>query len=142
VGRVGRSLHDMWNGKPAAYLGITMPGFPNLFLMYGPGTNLAHAGSVIFQAECQMRYIGGCLAALASGGATIEPSAAAFDDYVQRWQCELSQTVWSHPSVEHSWYKAADGHVYVLSPWRLVDYWQMTAAPDPAAHVVGPPGHR
>ena len=49
--------------------------------------------------------------------------------------------VWSHPSVAHSWYKAADGHVYVLSPWRLVDYWRMTAAPDPAMHsVVGPKG--
>ena len=49
---------------PTAYLGITVPGFPNLFCMYGPGTNLAHGGSLIFHSECQMRYIIGCLDAL------------------------------------------------------------------------------
>jgi len=140
VGRGGHSLHDVWNGRPAAYLGITMPDFPNFFLMFGPGTNLAHAGSVIFQSECQMRYIGACLALLArNGGGSVEPTAAAFDDYVERWQNELSQTVWAHPSIGHSWYKAADGCVYVLSPWRLVDYWKMTATPDPTAHIVHPP---
>jgi 4-hydroxyacetophenone monooxygenase len=139
AGREGRSLHELWGGKPAAYLGITVPGFPNLFLMYGPGTNLAHAGSVIFQAECQMRYIGECLSVLAGcPGASLEPTVAAFEDYVERWQRELSTTVWAHRSVEHSWYKAADGQVYVLSPWRLVDYWRMTAAPDPDAHLVHP----
>jgi len=140
VGRGGRSLHDFWDGRPAAYLGITLPDFPNLFLMFGPGTNLAHAGSVIFQSECQMRYIGACLALLAqNGGGSVEPTAAAFDDYVKRWQKELSRTVWAHPSIQHSWYKAADGRVYVLSPWRLVDYWKMTATPDSRAHIVRPP---
>jgi 4-hydroxyacetophenone monooxygenase len=137
VGRNGVRLNDAWEGKPAAYLGISIPAFPNLFLMYGPGTNLAHAGSVVFHSECQLRYIGNALALLASsGGGSIEPTAEAFDEYVARWQHELSQTVWAHPSVGHSWYRAADGNVYVLSPWRLVDYWNWTAAPEPAAHVV------
>ena len=54
----------MWGERPAAYLGITVPGFPNLFCMYGPGTNLAHGGSLIFHSECQMRYITRCLEAL------------------------------------------------------------------------------
>jgi len=144
VGRTGVSLHEAWAGKPAAYLGITVPGFPNFFIMYGPGTNLAHAGSIVFQSECQLRYIGRCLAMLAeNGGGAIEPTEDAFGDYVERLQKELSGTVWSHPSVAHSWYKAPDGHSYVLSPWRLVDYWRMTAAPEPQAHlVVGPRGER
>jgi 4-hydroxyacetophenone monooxygenase len=87
-----------------------------------------------------MRYVGGCLAQLArNGGGSIEPTTAAFEEYVDRWQHELSQTVWAHPSVRHSWYKAADGRVYVLSPWRLVDYWKMTVDPEPSAHVVSPP---
>jgi 4-hydroxyacetophenone monooxygenase len=141
IGRGQRSLNEVWNGRPAAYLGITVPDFPNLFLMYGPGTNLAHTGSIIFHSECQMRYIGECLTLLAvNGGGSIEPTTDAFDDYFARAQRELSKTVWAHPSVEHSWYKAADGNVYVLSPWRLVDYWKMTGAPDLDANVVIPPG--
>ena len=136
VGRGGVSLHDRWAGAPAAYLGITVPEFPNLFLLYGPGTNLAHGGSIIFHSECQMRYVGDCLRLLAEGAATVEPTEAAFDDYVDRLRAELATYVWSHPSVRHSWYKAADGEVYVLSPWPLVEYWRMTERADPAAHVV------
>jgi 4-hydroxyacetophenone monooxygenase len=140
VGRGGVRLHERWAGRPAAYVGITVPGFPNLFMLYGPGTNLAHAGSIVFHSECQMRYIGASLDALVQqGGGSIEPTEAAFDEYVARWQAELATTVWAHPSVTHSWYKAADGHVYVLSPWRLVDYWRMTAGPDPACHALRPP---
>ena len=136
IGRGQRSLNEVWNGRPAAYLGITVPDFPNLFLMYGPGTNLAHTGSIIFHSECQMRYIGECLTLLAvNGGGSIEPTTDAFDDYFARAPRELSKTVWAHPS-----YKAADGNVYVLSPWRLVDYWKMTGAPDLDANVVIPPG--
>jgi 4-hydroxyacetophenone monooxygenase len=44
--------------------------------------------------------------------------------------------MWGHPSIEHSWYKAADGKVYLLCPWRLVDYWKMTETADPADHVL------
>lgn len=139
VGRGGRTLNERWAGRPAAYVGITVPEFPNFFLMYGPGTNLAHAGSVIFQSECQMRYIGGCLSQLAESGGAIEPTEEAYLDYVRRWQKEQEQMVWSHPSVTHSWYKAPDGHVYVLSPWRLVDYWKMTSSPLPECHVLRRP---
>ena len=58
VGRDGITLDDVWGHDDAtAYLGITMPGFPNLFLMQGPSTGLGHGGSAIFQAESQVRYI-------------------------------------------------------------------------------------
>jgi 4-hydroxyacetophenone monooxygenase len=140
VGRDGVELHDRWAGAPAAYLGITVPGFPNLFLLYGPGTNLAHGGSIIFHSECQMRYVGDCVRLLAEGAATVEPTEAAYDDYVTRLRAELSTYVWSHPAVRHSWYKADDGEVYVLSPWPLVEYWRMTEGAGPDAHVVTPVG--
>ena len=68
VGRDGVTLRERWGEEPRAYLGITVPGFPNLFCLYGPGTNLAHAGSIIFHSECQVRYVMGCLAALLRGG--------------------------------------------------------------------------
>ena len=131
VGRGGAVLSETWGERPAAYLGITVPGFPNLFCMYGPGTNLAHGGSLIFHSECQMRYISGCLKALIAGGhRAMEPTQAAHDDYYQRTQKELAGMVWSHPSIEHSWYKNAEGKIHILSPWRLVDYWSWTREPD------------
>lgn len=132
VGRGGRSLADVWRDQPAAHLGITVPGFPNLFCMYGPGTNLASGGSLIFHSECQMRYIEQCLQRLAAGARTIEPTEAVTRDFFERTQAELDQMVWSHPSIEHSWYKSDDGRIYGLSPWRLVDYWAWTRSPDPA----------
>jgi 4-hydroxyacetophenone monooxygenase len=131
VGRDGVVLSEQWGDSPAAYLGITVPNFPNLFCMYGPGTNLAHGGSLIFHSECQMRYITGCLDALIRDKYTaIEPRREVHEEYYERTQRELEGLVWSHPSIEHSWFKNAEGKIHVLSPWRLVDYWSWTREPN------------
>jgi len=141
VGRDGRVLAEEWGERPRAYLGITVPGFPNLFCMYGPGTNLAHGGSLIFHSECQMRYITGCLDLLAAvPGSAMEPRTDVHDAYYQRTQRELEQLVWSQPSIRHSWFKNPEGKIHVLSPWRLVDYWEWTRAPSPEDFVVTTPG--
>jgi 4-hydroxyacetophenone monooxygenase len=137
VGRNGAVLAEQWGDRPSAYLGITVPNFPNLFCMYGPGTNLAHGGSLIFHSECQMRYITGCIDALVRGGFTaMEPTQAVHDDYYARTQRELKGLVWSSPAITHSWYKNADGDIHILSPWRLVDYWRWTRAPNLDDFVV------
>lgn len=133
TGRNGADLHQMWGHRPAAYLGITIPGFPNFFCMYGPGTNLASGGSLIFHSECEMRYIVGCIdLLLASGKKSMEPKPARYDDWYDRSQAELKTMVWSQPSIEHSFYKDARGIVHCLSPWRLVDFWSWTREPEPA----------
>jgi 4-hydroxyacetophenone monooxygenase len=132
VGRDGAVLSEQWGDRPSAYLGITVPNFPNLFCMYGPGTNLAHGGSLIFHSECQMRYITGCLDALLTRHAkAMEPRQAAHDDYYARTQRELEGLVWSQPTIKHSWFKNPEGKIHVLSPWRLVDYWSWTKRPNP-----------
>ena len=131
IGRDGVVLSEQWGDEPSAYLGITVPNFPNLFCMYGPGTNLAHGGSLIFHSECQIRYITGCIKALVEGEyASMEPRAEVHDEYYERTQRELDGLVWSHPSIRHSWFKNKAGRIHVLSPWRLVDYWTWTRAPD------------
>ncbi|MDQ1458974.1 MAG: 4-hydroxyacetophenone monooxygenase [Actinomycetota bacterium] len=131
VGRDETVLSDQWGDEPSAYLGITVPNFPNLFCMYGPGTNLAHGGSLIFHSECQIRYITGCIKALLAGEhESMEPRPEVHDEYYARMQRELDGLVWSHPSIEHSWFKNKQGRIHVLSPWRLVDYWTWTRAPD------------
>ena len=82
TGRDGVEPAALWGERPAAYLGITVPGFPNFFCMYGPGTNLAHGGSLIFHSECQMRYITECLEALiAADHRAMEPRQERYDDW-------------------------------------------------------------
>lgn len=131
VGRDGAELREMWGERPAAYLGITVPRFPNLFCMYGPGTNLAHGGSLIFHSECQMRYISGCLEELITGGySSMEPTRERYDDWHERSQAEMRTLVWSQPSIKHSFFKNAHGEIHGLSPWRIVDYWTWTQRPD------------
>ncbi|MBX3285229.1 MAG: NAD(P)-binding domain-containing protein [Actinobacteria bacterium] len=137
VGRDGTDLRQMWGERPAAYLGITVPGFPNLFCMYGPGTNLAHGGSLILHSECQMRYIGDALDQIIDGGITsIEPRRARYEDWHARCQAELATLVWAQPSVKHSFYKNSAGEIHGLSPWRLVDYWAWTREADLTDFVV------
>jgi 4-hydroxyacetophenone monooxygenase len=136
-GRGGEILSERWGERPSAYLGITVPGYPNLFCMYGPGTNLAHGGSLIFHSECQMRYITECLELLISGGhRCLEPREDKAADWHARSQAEMRKLVWSQPSVKHSFYKNKFGEVYVLSPWRLVDYWTWTREPNPDDFVI------
>ena len=131
TGRDGVNLRDVWGERPAAYLGITVPDFPNLFCMYGPGTNLAHGGSLIFHSECQMRYITQCIEELIAGGhQSMEPTREKYEDWHARTQAEIKTLVWSQPSIKHSFFKNAYGEIHGVSPWRLVDYWTWTKTPD------------
>ncbi len=131
TGRSGVNLRDVWGERPAAYLGITVPDFPNLFCMYGPGTNLAHGGSLIFHSECQMRYITQCIEELIAGGhQSMEPTREKYEDWHARTQAEIKTLVWSQPSIKHSFFKNAYGEIHGVSPWRLVDYWSWTKTPD------------
>lgn len=130
TGRDGVSLRERWGDEPRAYLGITVPRFPNLFCLYGPGTNLAHAGSIIFHSECQVRYVMGCLAALLrTGHAAMECRQDVHDAYNVRFDARHDTLVFSHHG-EGSWYKNAAGRVLTVSPWLLVDYWNWTREPN------------
>ncbi len=130
TGRDGRTLEDEWSDRPAAHLGITVPGFPNFFMFYGPGTNAANGSSLIWLSECQMRYILGALDLLASGHRSLEVRKDVHDAYFHATQDELLTMVWSHPAVS-SYYKSADGRIYTVMPWRNIDYWHWTQAPNP-----------
>lgn len=136
-GRDGVVLSDQWGDEPTAHLGITVPNFPNMFCLYGPGTNLASGGSLIFHSECQMRYVMGCLKLLMeSPGDTLEVLPDVHDEYNARLQTEMDRMVWAHESIKSSWYMNDSGRIYILSPWRLVDYWSWTRQPDPDEFVI------
>jgi 4-hydroxyacetophenone monooxygenase len=137
-GRQGKRLRDWWGEEdPRAYLGITVPDYPNFFIIYGPNTNLAHGGSAIFHSECQIRYaMEGIRELVESGAKSIECRHEPFEDYQVRVDAALNRMVWSHPAMSN-WYKNKKGRVVMNSPWRLVDYRNMTEHLDPADYVLG-----
>ena len=133
VGRNGITLTEQWGGgeDASAFLGITVPNFPNFFCLYGPGTNLAHGGSLIFHSECEMRYISGCLKELVtSGQRALEVRKDVHDEYEARHQAEINQMVWASPAIKHSFYKNSKGVIRSLSPWPLADFWEWTREPE------------
>jgi 4-hydroxyacetophenone monooxygenase len=130
-GRDGKNLRDVWaNDNPTAYLGLTVPDFPNFFCMLGPNSGPAHGGSVIFQSECQSRYIAACLVEMIEHGiAAIDVSPEAHDRYVREVDKEHEQLIWTHPGMT-TYYRNSQGRVFSAMPWRFVDYWEMTHDPD------------
>ncbi len=126
-GRAGQLLSQQWGIDPSAYLGITVPNFPNFYCMYGPGTNLAFGGSLIFNGECQIRYIMECLKTLLqSGKASLECKAAVHADYQRRFRELHARLIWEHDSIKTSFYQNAEGKVTLLWPWKILDMWRWT----------------
>jgi 4-hydroxyacetophenone monooxygenase len=136
-GRDRRTLREVWGPDDAtAYLGITTPDFPNLFLMYGPNTNSGSGGSYIFIAECQIAYIVDLIVKmLDSGIAVVEPRQDVHDEYNRRVDQAHARMVWAHPGMR-TYYRNARGRVVTNSPWRFIDYWQMTRQADLADFVT------
>ena len=123
----GIPLRDVWGvDDPRAYLGITVPDYPNMFVLVGPNTFVAHGGSIIYQAECEMRYVTDCIRHMVENGiSSVEVKQDVHDEYNKRVDAEHDQLVWSHSGL-HSWYRNSKGRVFSPMPWRFVDYWQMT----------------
>lgn len=125
----GESLGDYWNGDAKAYLGITVPHFPNLFVMYGPNTNIVVNGSIIFFSECQAHYISECVhRLLADGHRSLEVRQDVLDDFVDDVDAGNSRYVWGAPGAS-SWYKNKTGRVSQNWPHSLVEYWDRTRNP-------------
>jgi 4-hydroxyacetophenone monooxygenase len=138
-GRGGAELSEVWGDDDAtAYLGITVPRFPNLFLMYGPNVNPGAGGSYMFIAECQARYIGDALRHMRERGiGALECRAEVHDDYVARVDAAHDRMVWSHPGMS-TYYRNSAGRVVTNTPWRVIDYWDMTRTADLADFHVEP----
>ena len=127
-GLEGRVLEQEWKDGAEAYLGLTVAGFPNFFMMYGPNTNLGH-NSIIFMIECQAEYILQCVRRLGERGLrylALEPEAQrAFN---RKLQHDLARTAWARtPS---SWYKTASGKITNNWSGPTVEYWWRTRKVD------------
>jgi len=133
----GTPLREVWGvDDPRAYLGITVPDYPNMFVLVGPNTFVAHGGSIIYQAECEMRYVTDCIRHMVENGiSSVEVKQDVHDEYNKRVDAEHDQLVWSHSGL-HSWYRNSKGRVFSPMPWRFVDYWQMTHAFNESEYTV------
>lgn len=104
----GKHLNDVWADHPSAYAGITVSGFPNLFVLYGPNTNLGH-NSITFMLERQVEYMMKAIEAMdAQSAKSMMPKKSAQDAWNKRIQADLKKTVWADPAC-NSWYKTEDG---------------------------------
>ena len=137
TGRGGATLREQWGDEPRGYLGITVPNFPNLFLLYGPGTNLAHGASIILHSECQVQYAMEAIrTTLQADARSIEVRNEVLDEYMTRYRAEIDQLIWSHPTIEHTHYKNRHGKIFTLSPWPIEVYWEWTHTVDSADYVL------
>jgi 4-hydroxyacetophenone monooxygenase len=135
-GKGGVALQDQWDGDARAYLGMTMPNFPNFFALYGPNTNIVVNGSIIFFSECSVRYIIGALELLVETGAkTLEVKESVHDAFNAKVDAANAKMAWGAPQVS-SWYKNEKGRVSQNWPFPLVDYWEATLKPNAADFVL------
>ncbi len=134
VGAGGLTLAEHWQGVPRAYLGVSVPRFPNLFLIYGPNTN-GGTGSVLFTIESSIRHAICALRELDRRGAeTIEVRADAAERFDRELQTALQHTVW-HTGCTN-WYVDEHGNDPNQWPWLWSTYRRRTAALEPGAYEL------
>jgi cation diffusion facilitator CzcD-associated flavoprotein CzcO len=126
VGAGGRSLGEAWADVPRAYLGLTVPSFPNLFLLYGPNTN-GGTGSVIYTLEAGIAHVIAALRELERSGAErIELRQQAAERFDRELRAALSETVWHSGCT--NWYVDERGNDPNQWPWTWSAYRRRTAA--------------
>ncbi|WP_175856575.1 alpha/beta hydrolase fold domain-containing protein [Burkholderia anthina] len=163
TGRDGLDLNDAWRRGAQAYLGLTVPGFPNFFMLYGPNTNLGH-NSIVYMLESQIAHVMRCVLAMRRDGArAIDVDPRRYRRFNVHVQQRLAGSIWSGCK---SWYVDASGHNSTnwpgftltyrwltrfagLSPYRFTQPLPGSAVPTPTpmpmpAHgvVVAPPAGR
>jgi 4-hydroxyacetophenone monooxygenase len=123
VGRGGITLREAWHDDdPRAYLGVSVPGFPNLFLLGGPNS-YPGSGSFMYFMEVQMRYIARLIdGMLANNLPAIDVRRQVFDDYNEVVDRTAETTVWTHPGT-NTFFRNAHGRLVFVSPFRNVEFW-------------------
>jgi 4-hydroxyacetophenone monooxygenase len=135
-GENGVELNEEWGGDAMAYLGITVPGFPNFFMLYGPNTNLVINGSILIMVECQVHYAVEAIGRLLRSG---HRAMSCRRDVHERYAAEMaegnSKMVWGVADVP-TWYRNKNGRVTQNWPFDLHTYWSRTLEPDLADYEL------
>lgn len=132
TGPGGRSLEDSWSDGAHAYLGMTVPGFPSMFVLYGPNTNTS-GGSIIRYLENQVRYVREALQeARRRGTSAVEVREDVERAYDEDLQARFPGTAWTRCD---SWYRDSSGRIVTNWPGYMRDYEERTRRVDPADYV-------
>ncbi len=135
-GADGRDLMDAWRDGLEAYLGTSIAGFPNLFLVVGPNTGLGHS-SMIFMMESQFAYVVSCVKQMrANAWASVDVRPSVQMTYNAEIQRRLATTVWNSGCV--SWYRTRAGRNTTLWPGFTFEFRLRTRAFDPSRYCIEP----
>jgi cation diffusion facilitator CzcD-associated flavoprotein CzcO len=134
-GRGGKTMAELWQGSPQAYLGTTVNGFPNLFFLVGPNTGLGH-NSIVFMIESQLNYLMECIEHMKARGADVfevrEEVQEAFNERIQK---RLQGTVWNSGGCA-SWYLDENGKNTTIWPGFTWPFRQETRHFEPADYML------
>ncbi len=128
----GAELSERWRDGARAHLGITVPGFPNLFLLYGPNTNVG-SGSIVHMLESQIAYVRQAIAHLAAGAGPLSVRPEVESRFDTEMQDRLGRSVWTGCD---SWYRTATGRIVNNWPGLMREYRRRTARFDPADYTT------
>jgi cation diffusion facilitator CzcD-associated flavoprotein CzcO len=134
-GTDGATLHEAWAGGAHAHLGMTVPGFPNMFVLYGPNTNTS-GGSIVFYLEAQSSYVRQALAELRRRGAgaiEVRPDVEAASD--RALQARFAGTAWTQCD---SWYRDEHGRIVANWPGYMREYLDQTTSLDTSEYRFAP----
>ena len=133
VGKSGTTLREQWGLNDArAYLGVTVPDFPNFFIVNGPNTNAGHGGSAIHATEFQVRYIMQAIRhLLVNEVAAVEVDRGVFERYNEELDEALAHCIWSHKGMT-TYYRNDAGRIVVTGPWKYIEYWERIREFDPS----------
>ena len=135
-GMAGKDLHEMWDGDGRAYKGVTVPDFPNLYLMYGPNTNIVVNASIIFFSESEAHYMVELMKFMDNAGThAVNVRKDAYDAYNQMIDAVNAEMPWGYAKA-NSWYRNAKGRVAQNWPLRLIDFWNQSREVKPEAYDV------
>ena len=117
-------IQEAWKDGPKNYLGITVDGFPNMFMMYGPNTNLGH-NSIIIMSEAQANYISQAVKFIVlNKWKSVEVKKSIINTYFNEIQSRLENMIWS--KIENSWYTSSTGQIPNNWPGRTMEYSKRT----------------
>ncbi len=133
-GRDGVDLHEHWGGDAKAYLGLTVPGFPNFFILSGPNTGHVVNGSLFTMIEGGVEYTIEVIRQMLEGGIdAVELKPEVLEDYQEKVDAASATKAWGHPSVR-TWYKNKFGRVSQIWPFPVLDFWDMVTDVDLAKY--------
>jgi cation diffusion facilitator CzcD-associated flavoprotein CzcO len=127
TGRGGQTLAQAWQSGPEAYQGVSVAGFPNLFLMLGPNTATGHTSTLLY-IEPEVQHAIACMRAVRAGQRrSVEVTPEAMSTYNRSLQARLDGSVWSQCQ---SWYRMDNGKIVALFPGFTAEYVKAVRQPD------------